>query len=120
MELLHNYIKTESFDLLIESSGFNAYIDIIKNNIRPGGEVVLFAMNEDIKIPVNLIVCNMIKIHGNLGGAGSFKEAIHLLCNIKNEVSLMINNIIDFGQLPNVLNNNMKLLQTGIKTIIRM
>lgn len=120
LQTLAAHLEGQSFDILVESSGFDGYIDVVQMFIRPGGEVLLFTASSTATVPVEMIVRGMITFHGNLGGAGSFPEAIRLVSQNADRLSLLVDNIIEFEQLPGILNHGIEKLSSGVKTIIKM
>lgn len=118
LDALAEIAQEDYYDLLVETSGYKGYVDIVNRGVRPGGEVLLFSQPLGSTIPVELIVTKMISFHGNLGGAGSFEDAIDLIVQNKEKVSKIIDHDTGLVHMPELINNKSISLKSGCKTIV--
>lgn len=112
--------KKSTYDNVVDCTGNSQAIKWGQKSVRPGGSIALVGMGEkeSMKLDGLDLVLRGIKVHGVFRYENTYPEALEIIRNHREKLSIFLENQIDLSELPVFLESGK--YKSHLKTIINI
>ncbi|ARK31208.1 zinc-dependent alcohol dehydrogenase [Halalkalibacter krulwichiae] len=98
--VLPEEIEADSFEIVIEAAGVGASVIQAVDIVKPGGDVVLVGMPQEVKLPIVRVVRKEITIHGSIiyNFPNDFQKSAQFLAQESFNVEPVISKVLPFKE----------------------